>query len=67
VVDVARVLILEIYRDYGLKFQEAMDELDSKISDPTAPKPKPRAPDNDSSLALLQSLMQGSDFGGPKG
>jgi len=67
VLDVARVLIIEIYREYGMKFQEAIEELESKLVDPTDPQPKPRAPDNEASMAVLQAMMGGSDFGGPKG
>jgi hypothetical protein len=67
VIDVARVLIIEVYRDYGMKFQEAMDELNSKLGETGEAQPAPRAPDNDASMAMLQALMQSSDFGGPKG
>ena len=67
VLDVARVLIIEVYREYGMKFQEAVEELESKLVDPTDPRTKPRAPDNEASLAMLQAMMGGSDFGGPKG
>lgn len=67
VLDVARVLIIEVYREYGMKFQEAIEELESKLVDPTDPRTKPRAPDNEASMAMLQAMMGGSDFGGPKG
>ncbi len=67
VLDVARVLIIEVYREYGMKFQEAVEELESKLVDPTDPRTKPRAPDNEASMAVLQAMMGGSDFGGPKG
>jgi len=71
VVDLTWVLVLEVYREYGMKFEEAFTELESKLydpSDPEASKPRPKPPpDNDASLAMLQAMMGGSDFGGPSG
>lgn len=73
VIDMARVLVLETYRELGLKFQEAVDELDDRIvgvdgsAAPKRERPAPRPADNDASLAMLQAMMGGSDFGGPRG
>lgn len=62
------VLVLEVYREYGMKFEEAMDELRTRLTDPSTPEgKKAREPDNDTSLAMLQAMMGGSDFGGPRG
>ena len=67
VLDVAWALVIEIYREYGMKFQEAMDEITQKVTDPADPVQRPaRAPDNASSMAMLQAMIKDSDFGGPK-
>lgn len=66
--DVTWALIIEIYKEYGMKFDEAISELQKRLTDPGTPEGKQaRAPDNDASLAMLQSMMAGSDFGGPRG
>lgn len=49
-----------------MKFQEATEELHKRLSDPLSPQAV-RAPDNESSLAMLQAMMGGSDFEGPRG
>ncbi len=72
VVDVARALVTEIYGEYGLKFEEASDELDKRLYGPNVPdQPQAprssRAPDDASSMAMLQAMMKDSDFGGPRG
>lgn len=66
VLDLTWALVLEIYREYGMKFQEATEELHKRLSDPLSPQDV-RAPDNESSLAMLQAMMGGSDFEGPRG
>lgn len=63
-------IVLEIYREYGMKFEEAIDELNSRLADPGAPrkpKPPPRPQENDQSMAVLQAMMGGTDFRGPRG
>ena len=71
--EMARVLVLETYRESGMKFQEAIDELNGRLAEAggtSAQKRKkatPKPADNDASMAMLQSIMGGSDFGGPKG
>lgn len=68
VIDLTQAVIVEIYQDYGMKFDEAINELQVRLTDPSTPKGrKVRAPDNESSMAMLQAMMKGSDFGGPKG
>lgn len=68
-------LLMEIYKDYGMKFEEATQELDKRLYEDDVPKQgqqprraaRKRAPDNDQSMAMLQAAMRGSSFGGPKG
>jgi hypothetical protein len=72
VIDLAWVLIIEVYQEYGMKFQEATAELHAKLDDRTAPaaqaarkRPAPSA--EAQSMVMLQALMGGTDFRGPKG
>jgi hypothetical protein len=67
---------MEIYREYGMKFEEATEELNKRLyEEATSPQqgqqaqraPRKRTPDNDQSMAMLQAAMRGSSFGGPKG
>jgi hypothetical protein len=68
VVDMTWAIVMEVYREYGMKFEEATQELNGHLADPETPQAKKvREPDNDASLAMLQSMMGGSDFGGPRG
>lgn len=67
-IDMAWALLVEIYRDYGMKFQEAMGELRTRLTDPETPEgKKARAPDDAASMTMLQGMMKDSSFGGPKG
>lgn len=67
-IDMAWALLVEIYRDYGMKFQEAMDELNIRVTDPETPAgKKARAPDDAASMSMLQAMIKDSSFGGPKG
>lgn len=65
----AWAVLVEVYRDYDVKFEEAMVDLNTKMADPAAPPKRkpPSAADEAASLAMLQSMMAGSDFRGPKG
>ncbi len=65
-VDIAKVLILEVYREMGVLFQEATESLDKSIGDPDTPK-RASQPDDQASMAMLMGMMGGSDFRGPKG
>jgi hypothetical protein len=70
VIDVAWAVLLEVYREYGMKFDEATIELNKAVADPSTPegqKAHAPEPNNDQSLAVLQAMMGGSDFGGPRG
>jgi len=68
VVDMTWAIVMEVYREYGMKFEEAIQELSGRLADPMSPQAQRlREPDNDASLAMLQSMMGGSDFGGPRG
>ena len=68
--DMTWAVLVEVYRDYGMKFDEAITELQSRLADPSTPegrKAKENAPDDQASMAMLMGLMSGSDFGGPTG
>ena len=70
VIDVAWAVLIEVYREYGMKFDEATTELTKAVADPSTPEGrKARAPEpnNDQSLAALQAMIGGSTFGGPRG
>lgn len=61
-------VLMEVYREYGMKFDEATTELQKAVADPSTPEGKKAAePDNDQSLTMLQAMIGGSDFGGPRG
>jgi hypothetical protein len=61
-------LLIEIYGEYGMKFEEATKELQSRLTDPSTPEgAKARAPDDAASMTMLMAMMGGSDFGGPTG
>jgi hypothetical protein len=61
-------LVMDIYGEYGMKFEEATTELNSRLTDPATPEgQKARAPDDAASMAMLQAMMRDSNFGGPKG
>lgn len=71
----SHALVLEIYRDYGMKIEDANDELSKRLFEiadvPThpgqQPRPKRRTPDDAASMATLQAWMRDSDFRGPRG
>lgn len=64
----AWALLIEIYREYGLKFEEAMTELNKVIMGPQAPETQKATERSDASaMAMLQSMMGDSDFKGPRG
>jgi hypothetical protein len=68
VIDVTWAILMEVYQDYGMKFDDAMEELNKRLTDPTTPEgAKVRAPDDAASMAVLQAMMGGTDFGGPRG
>ena len=61
-------MLVEIYRDYGIKFEEAMTELKKTILGPDSPEHARATEANEArSMAMLKSMMSGSNFGGPKG
>lgn len=61
-------ILVEIYREYGMKFEEATTEIKKAIAEPASPQEKKiTAQQEAASMAMLQSMMSGSDFGGPKG
>ena len=67
----SHVLVLEIYRDYGMKIEDAVNELQTRLTGDYvdqpqgAARPKRGAPDEAASMAMLQAMMGGSDFRGP--
>lgn len=68
----AHVLVLEIYRDYGMKIEDAVRELDGRLAGPVeSGQPQPRRqqeePANDQALMMLQARMKESNFKGPRG
>lgn len=71
VIDMSQAILVEIYREYGMKFEEAKTEIYKTLHGPEAsetPKGKQHAAQNEAaSMAMLQSMMSGSDFKGPKG
>lgn len=60
-------LLVEVYRELGMKFTETIEELEKRLGDPAAPARRKPEPDNQASLAVLQAMMGGSDFSGAKG
>jgi hypothetical protein len=68
VLDMTQAVLVEVYREYGMKFEEATKEIQKAISEPESPqRKKVTAQDEAASMAMLQSMMGGSDFKGPKG
>jgi len=71
VLDLVTALVIEVYQELGMKFDEATAELAGKLLDPTDPEtPKKRVPtpsQEKASMAMLQSMMGGSNFKGPRG
>lgn len=67
VLDLALVLLVEVYREYGMKYHEIMDELNKQIAEPVA-RLQRRQPetDNEASMSLLMGMMSGSDFRGAR-
>lgn len=62
-------LVIEIYQELGMKFDEAFADLEDKlVPEGEAPKKRPAPPPDDrASMAMLQSAMAGSNFRGPRG
>lgn len=62
---------MEVYREMGLKFEEAMDDLSERLEDPEVPKTtkkrQPSPEEEASSMAALQAMMGGTDFRGLRG
>lgn len=68
VVDLTWALLMEVYREYGMKFEDAYSELQKQLGDqPPAAVQQKRTQDDASSMAMLQALMKDSDFAGPRG
>jgi len=67
VVDMTWALLVEIYRDYEMKFEAAVSEITKAISPESPQAEKAVAVDEAASMTLLQAMMAGSDFKGPKG
>lgn len=67
--DVATALVVEVYQELGMKFDEAIADLEGRLADPDSPLPKraPPPPDDRASMSMLQAMMGGSDFRGPRG
>lgn len=51
----------------GLKIEAAYEELGGRLVNPDAPKAPPKAAEEAAGMAMLQSLMGQTDFGGPRG
>ena len=70
--DATWALVIEIYGEYGMKFDEANNELAKRLYEgdntPQAQRARaPRPPDDAASMAMLQAAMKDSDFRGPRG
>lgn len=66
---VTTALVIEVYQELGMKFDDAFADLEGKLV-PEGEVPKKRAvppPDDRASMAMLQSAMAGSNFRGPRG
>lgn len=64
----AHVLVLEIYRDYGMKIEDSMNELQARLSEtPAAQARQPRPADEATAMLMLQEAMKNSNFRGPRG
>lgn len=63
------VLVVEVYRELGMKFDEALADLEGRLADPTEPAKRrsPPPPDDGASMAALQAMMGGTTFKGPRG
>jgi hypothetical protein len=71
--DISMALLMEAYREMGLKFEEAWDELNNRLYGAAGAKAgrpsKPRQPtpaDNQASMAMLMSQIADSDFKGAR-
>lgn len=68
VLDITTALVVEVYRELGMKFEEALDDLNERVSDPeTRTKRQPKPADEAAGFALLQAQMQQTDFKGVRG
>jgi hypothetical protein len=67
VLDIANVLIMEAYRELGMKFEEAYEDLANQVRDPVEQAKPPSVAKEAAAMAVLQSMMGTSDFKGPKG
>ena len=63
----AHVLVLEIYKDYGMKIEDSMKELASRLSETPPSQQQPRPADEATSMMYLQEAMKNSNFRGPRG
>ena len=65
VINLTWAVLIEVYREYGMKFDEAIKELNSQLADPETPKgrqAKAKAPtpaEEAASMAMLQSMIGG--------
>jgi hypothetical protein len=70
VLSLTTALVIEVYQELGMKFDEAFADLEGKLVDSANGEvPKKRAPpppDDRASMAMLQSAMSGSSFKGPR-
>jgi hypothetical protein len=62
---------MEVYREMGLKFEEAISDLSERLEDPDAPKATSKrqlSPEEEAaSMSTLQAMMGGTDFRGARG
>lgn len=70
--DLTYAIVVGVYQEYGMKFDEANADLAGRLYEaaPTESAQKPRRappPDDRSSMAMLQSAIAGSTFKGPRG
>jgi hypothetical protein len=60
-------LVIEVYRELGMKFDEAIDELNTVLAGDAQKPKKPKPQDEAAGLAMLQAVVGASDFRGAKG
>ena len=67
VLDIAVVLVLEVYRELGVKFEEAHADLSDRLADEVVRKPKVPTPSQEAmGMQELMAVMRQSDFRGAK-
>jgi hypothetical protein len=65
------VFLVEVYRELGIKFEEAVSDLDGLLAGESRQEQKraqaPSPQDEAASMALLSAMMKDTSFQGPRG